>query len=117
MSSRPRPRLVIAGAAILVLVLPVAARAQTSTPPIRTQPSEKVLERAAGEAAAPEPPPTSVEIEPGPPRAPDFTVPTPPSPVPSGKARLGPVLVDPYPDNPRCWVAGRYVPSPPLCPN
>jgi hypothetical protein len=33
------------------------------------------------------------------------------------KPRRLPVMIDQYPQNPRCYVAGRYVPAPPLCPN
>jgi hypothetical protein len=117
MRSRLRRHLPIAIAAILLFALPEMARAQTATPPLRTEPSQKVLERAAGEGPVHEPPPTSVELEPGAQSAPDIVAPIPADAPPRGKLELGPVMVDPYPDNPRCFVAGRYVPAPPLCPN
>lgn len=33
------------------------------------------------------------------------------------RPRRLPAIIDQYPQNPRCYVAGRYVPAPPLCPN
>jgi hypothetical protein len=33
------------------------------------------------------------------------------------RPRRLPAGIDQYPKNPRCYVAGRYVPAPPLCPN
>lgn len=33
------------------------------------------------------------------------------------RQRRLPYGIDQYPQNPRCYVAGRYVPAPPLCPN
>lgn len=59
------------------------------------------------------PPPTKPASE-TPDRPPDLSPPKP-EPETQPKGRWGPV--DQYNKNTKCYIAGRYVPAPPLCPN
>ena len=79
-----------------------SAAAQTQTPPPANPPVSS-------------PPPTAPmpkRAEPANPPA--DTSPAPPEPKPAPKGRWGPI--DQYQKNGRCYVAGRYVPAPPMCP-
>jgi hypothetical protein len=61
------------------------------------------------------PPPTAPMPKRAEPANPPADVsPAPPEPKPEPKGRWGPI--DQYQKNTRCYVAGRYVPSPPMCP-
>ena len=84
------------------------ALAQTQTP---ADPNKPVSSAPAAPAPAPNPMPPRTETRD---RPVDVSVP-PKAPEPEPKGRWGPI--DQYNKNTKCYVAGRYVPAPPLCPN
>ncbi len=81
--------------------------------------AEPVLAQTQGPAgtnppvSAPAPAPTKPARETQTP-PPDVS-PAKPAPEPEPKGRWGPV--DQYNKNTKCYVGGRYVPAPPMCPN
>jgi hypothetical protein len=73
------------------------APAKTTNPPVSAPPPNVMLPKK--EPASPPP---------------DLTVPEAP-PEKGPKGRWGPI--DQYNRNTKCYIAGKYVPAPPMCPN
>ena len=93
-------------AAFLLALLALAQPAFAQTPaPAKANPNPPV--------SAPPPNVTLPRKEPATP-PPDLTVPEYP-PDKSTKGRWGPI--DQYNRNTKCYIAGKYVPAPPMCPN
>lgn len=135
-----RAPVLIALTALLLATLALPALAQTAQRPSKPLDTPNFLENwseppaaesadispspAEAAPAAPAAPAKAVVRAPAA-RAPDTEKPTPSVDVDetgaseAKKSKTAPrnTLVEPYPQNPRCYVAGRYVPAPPLCPN
>jgi len=115
---RNRLSIALAAVAISALSLPAMAQSWADTP--------NFLESWAGEAeVAPanvdEPETTAIRVKT---QRPDPEAPAESVEVAAtvaederAKPRRLPAIIDQYPQNPRCYVAGQYVPAPPLCPN
>jgi hypothetical protein len=118
----------IALAALLLASLALPVLAQTDTPNFlenwSKSPGESAEESPPPAEAAPAAPAKAAVRAPSD-RAPEAEKPsssvdvdeTEPSEPKESKTAPRNTVIEPYPQNPRCYVAGRYVPAPPLCPN
>ncbi|MEX2208014.1 MAG: hypothetical protein WEF50_17440 [Myxococcota bacterium] len=121
------PTRAIALSALLLVTLALPALAQTVQRPSDTLDTPNFLEnwsQPPAAASADTSPPAEAERA-APTQAPDAETPsssvdveeTGASEAKRSKTAPRNTLIEPYPQNPRCYVAGRYVPAPPLCPN
>ena len=95
--------------ALLLLSFAAISQPAVAQTPAPADPNKPVS--SAPPAPAPNPMPTQSER-----RDPPVDVSAPPkAPEPEPKGRWGPI--DQYNKNTKCYIAGRYVPAPPLCPN
>ena len=127
MSSPLRTRLSIALAAFAVATVSLPAMAQTWIQPGPLDTPDFLESWAEGSQVAPanaaepeEASPIRVKNQRKDPEAPSESVEvasTPEDESERPKPRRLPAIIDQYPQNPRCYVAGQYVPAPPLCPN
>lgn len=132
-----RAPVLIALGALLLATLALPAHAQSGASSSKPPDTPNFLENwsKAPDGALPDTSPRPAKTAPATPekpavRAPASRAPDPEAPSASvdvgetgaseaEKSKTAPrnTVVEPYPQNPRCYVAGRYVPAPPLCPN
>lgn len=96
-----RAPVAIALCGLLLALLALPALAQTTAEPAKSPVRVPAVRAPDAEEA-----PSSVPV--------DETVPSEPEP---SKTAPRNTLIEPYPQNPRCYVAGVYMPAPPTCPN
>jgi len=111
MSSLCHARLPIALVAFVLAIFPLSAIAATE------RPDDVAPDLIAAEDPNAEAPPISVEPAPSDKGDAGASGEVPVDDPNRGKIKVGPTIIDQYPQNPRCYVGGRYVPAPPLCPN